>query len=271
MKTPLVSIILATYNGLKYIEESINSVLNQTYKNFEFIIINDCSTNNVEQIILNYQKKDNRIIYIKNKTNLKLTQSLNKWINISKWKYIARIDDDDIWLPEKLKKQINFMEKNKDYWLCWTSTIVIDSKWNKIQKIKMRNTDREIKENILKSNQFTHSSIIIKKNILNNIWWWYNKKWEWTEDYELWLRIWKISKLYNLSDFLVKYRWLKTSISRKNKNKQQINNIKLCFKFKKYYNNFTLSILYKLIFYIILLISNEKIIKYNLWKIKNKK
>jgi len=78
MSLPLVSIILSTYNGSQYISESISSVLTQSYSNFEFIIINDCSTDNVEQIILNFQKKDKRIIYIKNKENIKLTRSLNK-------------------------------------------------------------------------------------------------------------------------------------------------------------------------------------------------
>ncbi len=101
-----ISIILSTYNGSRYIRESIESVLSQSYKNFEFIIINDCSSDRTEEIILQYQKKDKRIIYIKNETNLKLTESLNKWIRASKWEYIARIDDDDIWLKNKLEKQV---------------------------------------------------------------------------------------------------------------------------------------------------------------------
>jgi len=238
MNKPLVSIILSTYNGSKYITDSIKSVLNQTYKNFEFIIINDFSNDSVEDIILNFQKKDNRIIYIKNKKNLKLTKSLNKWLKVAKWKYIARIDDDDIWFPEKLEKQVNFIEKNKDYWLCWTSTIIINNYWKEIQKVKMRENNEEIKNNILKSNQFTHSSIIIRKSILDKVWWFYNEKYNWAEDYELWLRIWKISKFYNIPDFLVKYRWLDSSISRKKWFKQEILSFKIMLLYKKYYFNF---------------------------------
>lgn len=271
MKRPLVSIIMSTYNGSKYIEESIKSVLNQSYSNFEFIIINDFSTDNVEKIISKYQKKDNRIIYIKNEQNLKLTKSLNKWIKIAKWEYIARIDDDDIWLKEKLEKQINFMEENKDYWLCWTSTIIINSNWKEIEKIKMRNKNENIKRNILKSNQFIHSSIIMRKKILEEVWWFYDEKWNWAEDYELWLRIWQISKFYNLNEYLLKYRWLETSISRKNQKLQQINSIKLCLKYKKYYNLTAIALIYRISFYIATLFLKEEKIKKYLWKLKNKK
>ena len=258
---PLVSVIMSTYNGSKYISESIESVLSQTYKNFEFIIINDCSTDNVEDIILNHQKDDNRIIYIKNKENLKLTKSLNKWLKLAKWKYIARIDDDDIWVKKKLEKQVDFMEKNDDYWLCWTSTIIIDSKWKEIEKIKMRETDKEIKNNLLKSNQFTHSSIIIRKSILDKVWWFYNEYYNNWEDYELWLRIWTISKLYNLQEYLVKYRILKTSISRT----KHFNQKKLAFLISlKYFNkypNWFISIIINFIKLLIPQIIYEKILK----------
>jgi glycosyltransferase involved in cell wall biosynthesis len=248
---PLISIILSSYNWIKYIEKSIQSILNQTYKNFEFIIINDCSTNNLEQIIFNFKEKDKRIIYIKNNVNIWLTKSLNKWIKISKWKYIARIDDDDLWIENKLKKQIDFMESHIDYWLCWTNTIIINKKWEKIKHIKMRKRNENIKNNILKSNQFTHSSIIIRKIILDKVWWFYEEKYNWAEDYELWLRIWKISKLYNLSDFLVKYRWLETSISRKRWFNQEILAFNIMIKNKNNYPSFYKSLILKLGYFIL--------------------
>ncbi len=266
MKKPLVSIILSTYNWkTKWLSESIESVLNQTYRNFEFIIINDCSTNNVEKIILDYKEKDKRIIYIKNKRNLKLTKSLNKWLELSQWEYIARIDDDDIWCnKEKLQKQVEFMEKNTDYWLCWTSTIIIDKKWKIISKSLMRESNKEIKNNLLKSNQFTHSSILLKKSILNKIWWLYNPKYNWAEDYELWLRIWRISRLYNIPEYLVKYRWLETSISRKKWLEQEYLALKVMIKNKKYYPYFYKSLILRLS----TLIIPKKIKKYILSKIK---
>lgn len=266
MKSPTVSIILSTYNWSKYIKESIISVLNQTYKNFEFIIINDFSIDNVEKIILDLQENDNRIVYIKNKENLKLTKSLNKWIKIAKWKYIVRIDDDDIWLNKKLEEQITFMEKNIEYWLCWFSTIIINNQWKIINKNKMRELDQDIRNNLLKSNQFVHSSVMIRKSILDKAWWTYNYKYNWAEDYELWLRIWKISKLYNISKYLVKYRWLQTSISRKKWIIQELLWFKIIIKYRKEYPYFFKSFTLRLISFLIPEKLKYKIINYLTFK-----
>ncbi len=235
MKTPLVSIILATYNWSKYIKESIESVLSQSYNNFEFIIINDCSTDNVEKIILSY--KDNRIIYIKNKENLKLTKSLNKWLKIAKWKYIARIDDDDIWCDiNKLKKQVSFMEKNPDYWLCWTWSIFIDENWKELTRELKRWWDSNIRNHILQWNHFSHPTIIMRKNILNKIWnYCKDKKCLYIEDYDLWLKIWTVSKFDNLQEYSIKYRVRSWSITRKHRLKQKINTFLIYFKYFKFY------------------------------------
>lgn len=246
-KKPLVSIIMSTYNWEKYISESIESVLKQSYNNFEFIIINDSSNDNTEKIILKYKIKDSRIIYIKNKKNLKLTKSLNKWLNIAKWKYIARIDDDDIWLKEKLLKQVIFMDNNPEYWICGTSTIIINSLGEERKKVLMRETNHQIKNNILKSNQFTHSSILIRKYTLDKVWWLYNNSYNWAEDYELWLRIWVISKVYNLPDNLVKYRWLESSIGRTKSLQQKVLWIKILLLYKNHYPHYTLAIITRIL------------------------
>ncbi len=117
MNFPLVSIIIPTYNGqTKWIQLAINSVLNQTFCNFELIIINDASTNDIEQCIINFLNTDTRILYYRNTENLGLTATLNKGLSYANGKYIARIDDDDIWCDQdKLSKQIGFMENNPDY------------------------------------------------------------------------------------------------------------------------------------------------------------
>ena len=120
---PLISIILPVYNSKKErLTQSIESVFSQSFKDFELIIINDASTNDIEATILEYITKDKRIVYIKNKENLKLTKTLNKGLEISQGQYIARIDDDDIWMDkEKIQKQIDFMNKNPKYGLCGTN------------------------------------------------------------------------------------------------------------------------------------------------------
>lgn len=108
----LISVILPAYNAERYLSEAIDSVLNQTYTNFELIIINDGSTDKTEEIILSYL--DPRIRYVKNEQNLKLIKTLNKGIDLAKGKYIARMDADDISLPTRLEKEVEFLEKHTD-------------------------------------------------------------------------------------------------------------------------------------------------------------
>lgn len=247
---PLVSVILSTYNwNHSWLEESIKSVLNQSFTDFEFIILDDASQNNIKNVILKYQKIDHRIVYIQNDTNLWLTKSLNKWIKLSIWKYIARIDDDDIWYDKnKLKSQVVFMENNPLYWLCWTSTILIDEDWNTIDKITNRLDDLSIRSNLLGSNQFTHSSIIIRKLFLEKVNWYIDsKKTKYIEDYDLWLRLWKNHKMHNLINFSTKYRINKNSISNSKSFHQNLNALFIIFQHLKHFPNPTIGIIKHLI------------------------
>ncbi len=117
-KIPLISVVMPVYNSEKYLEEAINSILNQTFTDFEFIILNDGSTDKTEDIILSYS--DSRILYIKNKTNLQIVKTLNKGIELASGKYIARMDSDDISSPERFEKLIEFMENNHEIDICST-------------------------------------------------------------------------------------------------------------------------------------------------------
>ncbi|EOU1139815.1 glycosyltransferase family 2 protein [Clostridium perfringens] len=111
LQNELVSIITPSYNTEKFIDKTIQSVLKQTYKNWEMIIIDDCSTDNTDQIVAKFN--DSRIKYIKNKKNLGAAISRNKALREAKGKWIAFLDSDDLWVPEKLEKQISFMNKNQ--------------------------------------------------------------------------------------------------------------------------------------------------------------
>ena len=110
----LVSIIMPSYNTAKYISDSINSVINQTYENWELIIVDDCSTDNTDEIV-NEFLKDKRIKYFKNEKNSGAAISRNKALREAKGRWIAFLDSDDLWVPEKLEKQIKFMEENNYY------------------------------------------------------------------------------------------------------------------------------------------------------------
>jgi teichuronic acid biosynthesis glycosyltransferase TuaG len=110
--TPLVSIITPSYNNSKFINKTIESVINQTYSNWEMIIVDDCSTDNSIQVIQKYLIKDERITLLVNKNNIGAAETRNKALRIAKGKYIAFLDSDDLWLPQKLEKQLNFMLEN---------------------------------------------------------------------------------------------------------------------------------------------------------------
>lgn len=216
MALPLVSVIIATYNWKeKLFSQAIESVLSQSYKSIEIIIINDASTNNIEETILKYCKKHTNITYLKNKQNSERSYSRNRWIFESKWKYIAFIDDDDIRSDkDKIKKQVEFFEKNDDYVLCGTSLIDIDENNNQINKASSgRSWDEELRNSLLQSNQFMLSTIMVKKDVLCFSWL-FNSYYNKAEDYELWLRIWRFWKMHNINDSFILYRtrqWNTTS------------------------------------------------------------
>ena len=197
-----ISVVMPVFNGEKYLKEAIDSILNQTFTDFEFIIINDCSTDKSLDIIQSY--KDKRIKIINNKINLQIAESLNKGIRIAKGKYIARMDADDIALTNRLKVQYEFMEKNKDVGLCGSSVIVFNEESTYIHRCPTYYD--EIKVLQLFNSTFCHPSVMIRKDILTKYNLSYEKEYEGMEDYQLWLNMSEYTKLANISEPLLRYR-----------------------------------------------------------------
>ncbi len=204
-KTPKISVIMPNYNCEKYIWEAIESILNQSFTDFEFIIIDDWSTDNSWNIIEEYAKKDERIIALKNDKNLKICATLNKWLELAKWEYIARMDSDDISLFDRFEKQINILENNKNIWICWTNCVFINEAWNKWNIKLYPEKDIEIKKNIWNRNPILHPSVMFKKECYKNFWW-YDENFLYAEDLELWIRFWQKIEFYNIQENLLKYR-----------------------------------------------------------------
>ncbi len=245
---PLVSIILPTYNAnKKWLCEAINSVFNQSYKNFELVIIHDDNNNDIRQTIDMYIKFKKKIIYLKSKKKT-LVNALNLWIKKSKGIYIARIDDDDIRDDKsKLQKQVNFLNKNLDYGLIGAWIIYkIDENWKNIWQINMRISNNEIKKYMLQACQIAHPSIMVRREILEKTGI-YDPQLKMAEDYDLWLRIWRITKIYNLENVSIKYRLRGDSLGHNNIYKQKIITLKLCIKYRKYYPNFFKSLILRII------------------------
>ncbi|MBE0427546.1 MAG: glycosyltransferase family 2 protein [Nitrospirae bacterium] len=204
MDIPTVSIIMSVYNGAKYVRKAVNSVLNQTFTDFEFIIVNDASTDDTGEILKQYG--DNRITIINNSENIGLTKSLNKGIQISKGKYIARMDADDIAMPERIEKQVQFMEKNENIAILGTDYYPIDELGRRTHaKLKRPHTTEEIKKSIFLFNPFIHSTLMIRRWVFEEMGG-YDERFELAQDYELSLRILSKHEGYNLPEELLAFR-----------------------------------------------------------------
>ncbi len=227
-----ISVILPVYNSQEFISQSINSVLNQTYKNFELIIIDDGSTDNSKEICKNLSEKDERIIFIDN-LHRGLTISLNKALEIAKGKFIARQDADDVSLPERFEKQVSWFLKNEKRVLCGTNCKIL--KKNNVYKNNksLKFTNSGITKKLKYSNCFVHSSTMFLRNsaqILGN----YDENLEFAQDYDLWWKLTTLGEVGNLKEKLLVLRNREDSISVKNKNNQTLSFIKSCIKFYAY-------------------------------------
>jgi len=202
MSTPLVSVMMAVYNSEKYLREAIEGILNQTYTNFEFLIINDGSTDKSKDIILSYS--DPRIIFMENDVNSGIVKSRNTCLENSKGKYIAILDSDDIALPIRLEKQVEFMEANPAYGMCGTYFKVINNKGKKLYNVKFPISDFDLKSYLHFGNSFCHSTMLIRSDLALKFK--YPEDYQLGEDYALWQSISKVSLIYTIPVFTTFYR-----------------------------------------------------------------
>lgn len=206
MNIPRVSIVMATYNDSRYLADAIESVLKQSYTDWEFIIINDASHDNTDEIIRQYQRLDSRITYIQNAKNLGLAENLNSGVEIARGEYVARLDGDDYWSDAtKLKQQIAFLDKNKDHGMVGSFAHAIDINGNKLYDVRYPSHDSEIRKIILKHNCFLHSTVVMRRSTVLKVGK-YNNKYRYAEDYDLFLKLGEVSKFHLLPKFFAKYR-----------------------------------------------------------------
>lgn len=265
----LISIILPTYNGSKWLRKAIESVQRQTYTNWELLVIDDGSIDNTAQIVTDLAQKDARIVYIKNERNLGIQKTLNKGLKQAKGEYVARIDDDDQWIyKDKLKKQIEFLEKNSDYVLVGTGVVVVDEEENEQFRYLVPETNTEIKNKLLGKNCFVHSSVLFNKSAVLEIGGYSESKEVYhIEDYDLWLKLGTKGKLANLPIYGVQFTLRAGSISSTNKTIQFKRIISLIKKYKKFYPNYDLALLRSVLRYLVYGFILKLPIKFSLNKI----
>ncbi len=194
---PLVSVVMSVFNGERYVRDAIESILNQTYKNWEFIIINDGSKDSTESIICQY--KDERIKYYFHE-NIGLTRSLNRGIIEARGKYIARLDADDRSLPERLEKQVAFLEENQSFLLVGTYSYNVDLSTMEISMHRPPATDEACRKRLKSGSAvFMHSSVMFRKNVGDKLVM-YNEQFVEAQDYRLWVTLATKGKLATLEE-----------------------------------------------------------------------
>lgn len=208
LRIPKISVIMPVYNGEKYLKEAIDSILNQTYADFELLLIDDASSDSTENIIHSYN--DNRIVYIKNDKNLGLIKTLNKGLDLSKGEFIARMDQDDIADAARFEKQINLFEKDPDLGICGTWFKCFG---NQIREriLEHPESNEEIKITLLGRCTLGHPTVMMRKSAIQNLK--YDDNYKSAEDYEFWTRLSRITKLQNIPECLLQYRFHDSNIS----------------------------------------------------------
>ncbi|WGS66043.1 glycosyltransferase [Marinitoga aeolica] len=215
-KYPLVSVVMSVYNGEKYLSDSIKSILDQTYENFEFLIIDDNSNDKSREILKKFSNIDDRIKVFFNNENKGLTYNLNFLINKSKGSLIARMDADDVSKNNRFEKQISFLMENTEVDILGTWAIDIDEFNNEIRKRTVPITDIDIKKIMLKVNPLIHSTIMFKKESLEKINF-YDIKYRTSQDYDMYFRAASIGlKFHNLNDYLLYYRYERNYSKKRN-------------------------------------------------------
>jgi len=212
---PLISVVMAVYNGAEYLDEAIKSILEQTLTAFEFLILDDGSKDNSLKIIQKYASSDSRIILI-TRENRGFAFSLNEMLAIAKGKYIARMDQDDIALKNRFELQIQYLENHPEVAVLGGGCHMIDHKGRYLTTLTHPETNEEIQSKILVGHcAISHPSAMIRRKILMDNGG-YDLDYGLVEELDLWLRLGEQADLANLREPIIKYRLHNKSVSEKN-------------------------------------------------------
>ncbi len=204
MKNPEVTVLLSVYNGEKYLREAIDSIRNQTFEDFEFLIVNDGSTDRTAEILQSYD--DPRIKIVDNAKNIGLTKSLNIGLRMARGEYIARMDADDVSAPERLQREVDFLETHRDYAVVGTFARILNEYSEVISLMDRPIEDALIREFFRRDNGIAHGSAMIRMKCLLDVDF-YDESIARAQDYDLWLRLSEKYKLANIPEYL--YMWRK--------------------------------------------------------------
>jgi glycosyltransferase involved in cell wall biosynthesis len=199
---PKVSVLMPVFNGLPFLKDAIESILSQTFCDFEFIIVDDGSTDGTADLLSDYEKKDKRIKVFKNTKNKGIVFSLNRGLKECSGYYIARMDSDDIALKERFNKQVSIMDSDYSIGALGTAILYIDADGKHLDVVRRC----RISGSNLTETPLLHPTVMIRKSHLDNHGLTYQEKYRFSEDYFLWLQLSKIAKISAIDNPLLKYR-----------------------------------------------------------------
>jgi glycosyltransferase involved in cell wall biosynthesis len=237
---PKVSVVICTYNRAQYLPQAIESVLVQSFQDFELIVVDDASKDNTQTVMEKYIS-NNKVRYIKNSKNLGLGKNRVESTREARGEYIAILDSDDYWVDvNKISKQVDFLDKNKNVGVVGTFGKIVNDKNDVIGNLEYKTNNQDIRKKILSYHQFLHSSVLFRKDAFIELGG-YDETLSPAEDFDLILKIGKRYEMANLSEYTTHYRIHSENSSSKDRQKR-LNHAKLHLKvikkFKKDYPNY---------------------------------
>lgn len=226
---PLVSVVMPVYNAEKFLDEAISSILNQTYRKFELIIVDDASTDASRRIIGKYKRRFPRkikSIYLKKNQNNGGDRCANEGIKLARGEYIARMDADDLSFPHRLARQVEFLQNNPDIFMVGSSAQVIDHNSKKIGKKTEPRTNEEIKKSFFTFNPIIHPSVMLRAHYLNGTKFRYHIRFSANNDYYTFFKLsCQGAMFHNLSEPLIQFRIHQTNDTFNNIKKKYTNTL----------------------------------------------
>lgn len=218
-KKPVLSVYMPVFNAAPYLAESIESILNQTLKNFEFVIVDDCSTDNSWKIIKSYARRDSRIRILRNRLNLGVSITSNIAISLARCKYIARMDADDISSPDRLQKQLKFLRSNKDTIIVGGQCTIINENNQILGQKSFPTNSKSISDMIFWAVPVQQGYMTVNRSLLPKNFTWYSPTKFSAEEVDLYFELSQYGKFANLEDNLYYYRQVNHSLSHQNPKK----------------------------------------------------
>ena len=200
---PETTVLIPAYNCGKYLKETLDSVLKQTYQDYEILIIDDGSTDDIDEVVGAY--KDKRILYLKNPENLGIVHTLNNGLEIATGEFIARMDADDLMLGNRLEEQVTFLKRNLDYGMVGGWYKITDESGHLLNTSRTPQEHEFLRLGLTFRNQFAHPAVTMRTSIVRELK--YNPELQYCEDHDLWIRFSEKTKVTNLPGMYLSYRW----------------------------------------------------------------